>query len=154
MSNAFTIAVQQQDFDAGEAIKKLQILAENVGAVASFIGLVRNFEGQEPLSKLMLEHYPGMTEKRLQATLAEAQKSWPLLGATLIHRVGELYVGDQIVFVGVASEHRKDAFQACQFVMDFLKTDAPLWKKVLTQMGEHWVEAKSSDANAIAAWYR
>lgn len=152
-SGQFMITIQQQDFNAGEEIKKLQTMTANVGAVATFIGLVRNFEGQEPLGKLILEHYPGMTERRLQAILSEAQSRWSLLGARVIHRIGELSVGEQIVFVGAASEHRQDAFQACEFVMDFLKTDAPLWKKALTKNGEHWVEAKNSDTDAAAKWY-
>lgn len=147
------IKIQQYDFNAGEEIRKLQNRAANVGAVATFIGLVRNFEGHEPLDKLILEHYPGMTENRLRAILSEAESRWSLLGTQVIHRIGELSVGEQIVFVGVASEHRQDAFQACEFIMDFLKTDAPLWKKVLTKNGEHWVEAKSSDTKAAAKWY-
>lgn len=146
------ILIQNQDFDTGEEIRRLQEMSSAVGAVATFIGIVRNIEGQAPLRKMLLEHYPAMTESRLEAITDEARKKWQLIGVSIIHRVGELTTGDQIVFVGVASEHRQDAFFACQFIMDFLKTDAPIWKKAFTEEGEYWIEAKESDGDAMDKW--
>ena len=146
------IVIQHQDFNTGEEIKRLQDMSPSVGAVATFVGLVRDIEGQAPLQKMLLEHYPGMTESRLKSISDEAEKRWKLIEISIIHRVGELMSGDQIVFVGVASEHRQDAFSACQFVMDFLKTDAPIWKKAFTEEGEYWIEAKDSDGDAIDKW--
>ena len=148
------ISVQQADFDSGEEIKNLQQLSSHTGAVATFIGTVRNTEKDVPLKKLILDYYPGMTEKSLNNIIAEAKQKWRIIDAHVIHRVGELNIGDQIVFVGVASEHRQDAFSACQFIMDFLKTSAPFWKKAVTEEGEYWIEAKSSDQEAMTKWQK
>jgi len=151
-SDPLMIVIQQQDFNTSEEIKRLQEMSSTVGAVATFVGIVRDFEGQAPLCKLLLEHYPGMTESRLESISVEARKRWKLIDISIIHRVGELMIGDQIVFVGVASEHRQDAFSACQFVMDYLKTDVPIWKKAFTEEGEYWIDAKSSDGDAMDKW--
>ena len=146
------ISIQQADFDSGEEIKSLQRLSSHTGAIASFIGTVRNTEKDVPLKKLVLDYYPGMTEKCLNNIVLKAKQKWSIIDAHIIQRVGELTIGDQIVFVGVASEHRHDAFFACQYIMDFLKTSAPFWKKAITEDGEYWIEAKSSDQEALTKW--
>ncbi len=123
----------------------------DVGAVASFIGLVRDMP-QNRLQKMTLEHYPGMTEKSLGKIVETAQQRWKILDVAIIHRVGELKPADQIVLVSVVSAHRKAAFAACEFIMDYLKTDAPFWKKETNEQGENWVEAKASDNEARGKW--
>ena len=148
----FMIVIQHQDFDTGTEIKRLHEISPSVGAVATFVGIVRNIEGQAPLRKMLLEHYPGMTEHCLENIVGVARNKWQLIEVSIIHRVGELMSGDQIVFVGVAAEHRQDAFSACQFIMDFLKTDVPIWKKAFTEEGEYWVKAKESDGDAVERW--
>ena len=122
------------------------------GAVVSFIGLVRDFNDGRNVTGLKLEHYPGMTEKALNDIAVQASQRWPLNAITIIHRVGQLQLADQIVLVAVSSAHRGDAFQACEFVMDYLKTKAPFWKKETTEEGEFWVEAKSSDDTKANSW--
>lgn len=146
------IRVQSDDFDVGAEIAVLSLAdgaAGEVGAVASFVGHVRADGG---ISALELEHYPGMTESSIAAIVAEARGRWPLLGVRVIHRVGRLPVGAQIVLVAVASKHRGAAFAACEFVMDYLKTRAPFWKKAFTAEGGHWVEARASDDAAAMRW--
>ena len=123
-----------------------------VGAVASFIGTVRDVNDDAAIRKLTLEHYPGMTEKALEAIVAEAKARFPIYDALVVHRVGELKPQDQIVLVVVTSAHRADAFDACRFLMDYLKTRAPFWKKEATPQGERWVEARASDDEAAARW--
>ena len=145
----FSVSVQAEDFDLGAEVAALS--GDNVGAVASFVGRVRG-GAQDGVSAMTLEHYPGMTEKSLQKILQEAQQRWPLGAVTVIHRIGELKPGDQIVFVGVTSSHRAAAFAACEFIMDYLKTRAPFWKKCLLGQSEHWVEAKDSDHKASERW--
>ncbi len=142
------ISVQPEDFDVGAEIAALQA-GGDVGAVASFVGCVRADGG---VAALALEHYPGMTEASIAAIVAEARQRWPLLGVRVIHRVGKLPVGARIVLVAVAAAHRGAAFAACEFVMDYLKTRAPFWKKAFTAQGDHWVEARSSDDAAAARW--
>lgn len=142
------ITVQTDDFDVGAEIAALQNGGE-VGAVASFVGCVRADGG---VTALELEHYPGMTEASIAAIVDEARSRWPLLGVRVIHRVGRLPVGARIVLVAVASAHRGAAFEACEFVMDYLKTRAPFWKKAFTAHGDHWVEARASDDSAAARW--
>lgn len=124
----------------------------DVGAIVSFVGLVRDVNEGDAVSTLTLEHYPGMTEKALQAIEDEAKKRWDILDSLIVHRVGTLQPQDQIVLVMVSSAHRGDAFQACEFMMDYLKTQAPFWKKEATSQGARWVEAKESDDEAQARW--
>jgi len=146
------IAVQAEAFDFQAEIQALYQANPKVGAVASFLGLVRDVnEGQE-VSAMTLEHYPGMTEKALADIVEQAGARWEVLDATVIHRVGPLRPTDPIVLVAVASGHRGDAFAACEFIMDFLKTRAPFWKKEATPDGEKWVDARESDDQAAARW--
>ena len=145
-----SISVQMQDFDAGQEIEALGAEGENVGAVASFVGLVRG-EG-DAIKSMRLEHYPGMTEKALEEIAASALQRWSLLGIRIIHRIGHLRPGDRIVLVVVSSKHRGDAFAACEFIMDYLKTRAPFWKKEASPEGERWVEARDSDDDFAARW--
>jgi molybdopterin synthase catalytic subunit len=152
-----SVSVQEADFDAGAEIAALSAGRDDVGAVASFVGLVRaDKTGGETSSvavkAMTLEHYPGMTEKALQEIVVQARSRWELLGVRVIHRVGRLLPGDRIVFVAVASSHRGDAFAACEFIMDYLKTRAPFWKKEETPAGGRWVDARESDDEAAARW--
>ena len=150
-----TISVQEADFDVGAEIEALSAGRADVGAVASFVGLVRadTLAGEgDHVSAMTLEHYPGMTEKSLEAIVAEADGRWSLLGTRVIHRFGRLVPGERIVFVGVASSHRGDAFAACEFIMDYLKTRAPFWKKEDTPAGGRWVDAREADDSAAARW--
>jgi molybdopterin synthase catalytic subunit len=147
-----TVRVQAEDFDAGFEIKRLTSAHKDIGAVVSFIGLVRDLNDGDAVSQLTLEHYPGMTEKSLNAIINQAKERWRIADALIIHRVGSLQPGDQIVLVVVSSAHRGDAFAACEFMMDYLKTEAPFWKKEVTPQGEHWVEAKSTDDDARDRW--
>lgn len=143
------VAVQTEDFDVADCYKTLAKHA-SCGAVATFSGLVRDDTGD--LQALELEHYPQMTEKALQGIVAQAQQRWPLAAVTVIHRVGYLRVNEQIVFVGVASGHRDAAFAAASFIMDYLKTKAPFWKKEHYAEGSRWVAAKDSDTVAASRW--
>jgi len=147
-----TVRVQTEDFDAGFEISQLRKARKDTGAVVSFIGLVRDLNDGDEVSGLTLEHYPGMTEKSLAAIIAQAKTRWRIMDALIIHRVGTLQPGDQIVLVLVSSAHRGDAFAACEFMMDYLKTEAPFWKKEATPEGEHWVEAKETDDEARERW--
>ena len=147
-----TVRVQTDDFDAGREIAALRAGDARVGAVASFIGTVRDVNGEAQVSTLTLEHYPGMTEKALEAIVAEARGRFDILDALVIHRVGTLAPTDQIVLVAVTSAHRSEAFDACRFLMDFLKTRAPFWKKETTSEGTRWVDARASDDEAAARW--
>jgi len=142
------IRVQPEDFDTAAEIARLNA-STDVGAVATFTGLVRADEG---LIALTLEHYPAMTEREIARHVAEAESRWPLLGVTIIHRVGRLVPGDRIVFVGVASSHRRAAFDACEFLMDYLKIHAPFWKQEERADGTSWVDAKSTDDEAARRW--
>jgi molybdopterin synthase catalytic subunit len=141
------VLVQTGDFDAGAELAALG--AGDVGGVASFTGRVRSDGG---LNALTLEHYPAMTQKALLALAEQACTRWQLAGATIIHRVGRLVPGEQIVFVGTASAHRAAALEACAYLIDRLKTDAPFWKKEEREGGDHWVAAKASDDQAAARW--
>jgi molybdopterin synthase catalytic subunit len=139
------IRVQQADFDPGAELEQLTAhCAGRAGAVASFTGLVRDLNEGAAVSRLVLEHYPGMTEKVLEALAAQAMTRWQLLDAVIIHRVGPLEPGDRIVFVAAASAHRKDAFRACEYMIDTLKTDAPFWKQEDTPEGRRWVAAREN----------
>lgn len=147
-----TVRVQHEDFDVGAEIARLRAANPKVGAVASFIGVARDMNEGESINTLTLEHYPGMTERALQTICDQAHARWSLLDICVIHRVGELKPLDQIVFVGVTSSHRADAFAACQFVMDYLKTEAPLWKREERTSGAAWVDARATDTEAKARW--
>jgi len=146
------IAVQTEAFDLNGEVGALYQANPKVGAVASFLGLVRDINEGQGVSTLSLEHYPGMTEKALAQIVEDARQRWEVLDATVIHRVGALRPTEPIVLVAVASSHRGDAFAACEFIMDFLKTQAPFWKKEATPEGEHWVDARESDDRAVARW--
>lgn len=147
-----TVRVQHEDFDVGAEIARLRAGNPRVGAVASFVGVVRDLNEGADVASMTLEHYPGMTEKALAAIVEEAQRRWDLYDVLVIHRVGELRPTDQIVLVVVSSAHRGEAFAACEFVMDFLKTEAPFWKKEATPDGGRWVDARDSDDAARARW--
>jgi len=146
---AVTIRIQSEPFDTGAEIAGLSAGRDDVGAVASFTGYVRADDG---LSEMRLEHYPGMTEREIARHVAEASSRWPLLGVTVIHRVGALKPGEPIVLVAVASSHRAAAFSACEFLMDYLKTEAPFWKEETVGGTRRWVEAKQSDEVAKTRW--
>ena len=149
-----TVRVQTADFDVAHEIAALRAGDARVGAVASFIGTVRDVNDASAVSTMTLEHYPGMTEKALDGIVAEARARFDILDALVIHRVGALQPTDQIVLVAVTSAHRGDAFDACRFVMDYLKTRAPFWKKEETANGARWVDARVSDEAAAARWER
>lgn len=146
------IRVQQADFDQTREIAALREGDGRVGAVVSFVGTVRDLNEGAAVSEMELEHYPGMTERALEDIVAQARARWELLGVLVIHRVGPLAPLDQIVLVACASAHRGEAFAACEFIMDYLKTDAPFWKKEQTPEGARWVDARSSDDSAKAKW--
>ena len=147
-----TVRVQTEDFDASQELTSMRLSGQSVGAVVSFIGQVRDLNDGDTIHTLTLEHYPGMTEEALEAIENEAKARWNVLESRIIHRVGTLKPQDQIVLVAVSSAHRGDAFSACEFIMDFLKSQAPFWKKEATSQGERWVEAKLSDDAAKARW--
>ena len=146
-----SVSVQREAFDVGAEIVALTRGVKSVGALASFVGLVRDGE-DHGLSAMTLEHYPGMTEAALEDIVAQAKSRWQLQGVRVIHRHGRLVPGDAIVLVVVASTHRGEAFSACEFIMDYLKTRAPFWKKEETGQGSHWVEAKDADDAAALRW--
>ena len=148
------IRVQREDFDVGAELGRLAAGNHRIGGVASFIGLVRDLGGGERVTALTLEHYPGMTEKRLVEIEAEARRRWPLDAVLIIHRYGRLEPGDRIVLVGTASSHREAALAACHFLIDWLKTDAPFWKSEETPEGERWVSARAGDDSARDRWER
>ncbi|MCY7389477.1 MAG: molybdopterin synthase catalytic subunit MoaE [Burkholderiales bacterium] len=147
-----TIRVQTEDFDLGAEVDALRAGNAKIGGIALFVGLVRDINDGAGVSTLTLEHYPAMTQKALVDIVDQACARWDVINATVIHRVGQLMPTDQIVLVIVASGHRGDAFQACEFIIDFLKTRAPFWKKESTQKGERWVEARASDDAASSRW--
>jgi molybdopterin synthase catalytic subunit len=150
------VRIQESDFDVGAELAALQGTRTDVGAVASFVGHVRGRiheqERADDVCALALEHYPGMTERAIEAMIVEAQARFDVLGALVIHRVGRLLPGERIVLVAVTAAHRREAFQACEFLMDYLKTHAPFWKKETTPQGEHWVDARVADDAALARW--
>jgi molybdopterin synthase catalytic subunit len=146
-----TVSVQTDDFDLGAEIALLR-RDPSVGAIVSFVGTVRDLNAGDTVASLTLEHYPGMTEKAMNGIVEQARARWTIHGVRVIHRVGTLHPGDQIVLVVVAGAHRGEAFAACEFIMDFLKTQAPFWKKESTPQGERWVEAREGDESAAARW--
>jgi molybdopterin synthase catalytic subunit len=147
-----TVRVQTEDFDVGLEVNQLRQSRKDIGAVVSFVGLVRDLNEGDEVSQLTLEHYPGMTEKSLSSIIEQAKTRWNIFDALIVHRVGTLQPSDQIVLVVVSSAHRGDAFSACEFMMDYLKTEAPFWKKEANSKGEHWIEAKSADDMARDRW--
>ena len=147
-----TIRIQAEDFDAGAEIARISAVSTNVGGVCSFLGLVRDSGENSAITAMTLEHYPGMTEKQLAKIEAEARLRWPLDDSLIIHRYGRLEPGEQIVLVVTASAHRKAAFEACEFLIDWLKTKAPFWKSEETSDGTTWVEAKAADNAAAEKW--
>ena len=146
------VRVQAEDFDVGAEIARLRQGRADIGAVATFIGLVRDINEGADVAAMTLEHYPGMTEKALQDIVDQAKSRWDIYDALVIHRIGTLRTGDQIVFVAVTGAHRGEAFAACEFIMDYLKTEAPFWKKEQTAQGERWVDARNSDDAARERW--
>jgi len=148
-----TVRVQHEDFDIGAEIAAVRRGNPRIGAVASFVGVVRDINEGDAVAQMTLEHYPGMTEKAIGEIIAQARGRWNVLDALVIHRVGTLKPLDQIVLVIVASEHRGDAFAACEFIMDYLKTRAPFWKKEQTGSGARWVDARESDDIAAGRWH-
>jgi molybdopterin synthase catalytic subunit len=146
------VRVQKEDFDAGVEIAKLREGNPKVGAVASFIGIVRDLNEGDAVATLTLEHYPGMTEKSLEEIVTQARQRWDIYDALVVHRVGTLSPLDQIVLVVVTSAHRGESFKACEFLMDYLKTQAPFWKKEVTPDGARWVDARASDDAAAERW--
>jgi molybdopterin synthase catalytic subunit len=152
------ISVQHEDFDFPLEYQLLRERSLQCGAIVMFVGLVRDFSDNSKVSSMTLEHYPGMTENVLNDIVKQAEQRWPLDGVRIIHRVGELHATDQIVLVGVSSAHRIAAYEASQFIMDILKTEAPFWKKEATkteqgEAGERWVDAKTSDSTQAADWH-
>lgn len=146
------VRVQTEDFDVGAEIRSLREGNPAVGAVASFIGCVRDMNEGANVGLMYLEHYPGMTERELEKISAEACTRWDIFDTLVIHRVGELKPLDQIVFVAVTSAHRGESFAACEFIMDYLKTRAPFWKRESTPQGERWVDARATDDAAAERW--
>jgi molybdopterin synthase catalytic subunit len=149
---AARVSIQQEDFDVAAEIAALRRGDAGVGAVCSFIGTVRDRNDGSAVSAMELEHYPGMTEKAIEEMIDEAMRRFDIRAARVIHRVGPLQVQDQIVLVAVTSAHRGESFQACEFLMDYLKTQAPFWKKERTPEGERWVDARVADDAALARW--
>jgi len=146
------VLVQSETFELGAEVDAMRAGRTDIGAIASFVGLARDMNEGSGVAAMTLEHYPGMTEKALAALVEAANSRWDLLDVTVIHRVGRLLPGDPIVLVVVASSHRGEAFAACEFIMDYLKTQAPFWKKEETPDGERWVDARASDDAAAARW--
>lgn len=147
-----SIRVQADDFDIAQEIASLRAQSKSIGAIASFIGLMRDFNDGDTVAKMSLEHYTGMTERALGNIIQSARERWQVNEIVVIHRIGEFRPGDQIVLVIATAAHRGAAFSACEFVIDYLKTEAPFWKKETTSEGERWVEAKASDADASKRW--
>ena len=146
------ISIQHEDFDVGAEYKALTAQDTAAGAVVTFVGRVRDMNLSRDVLGLHLEHYPGMTEASLQSIVDEAKTRWSILRYTIIHRVGDLQLGDNIVFIGVTSAHREDAFHAAEFLIDYLKTRAPFWKKALTALGSVWIESQLKDEQAAKRW--
>ena len=145
------IRIQQEDFDVGAELAAMRG-DRRIGALAAFVGLVRDINDGTQVQELTLEHYPGMTEKALAQIIEQAEARWKIMDVTIIHRVGTLRPTDQIVFVAVAGAHRGEVFAACEFIMDYLKTQAPFWKKEQTPDGQRWVDARASDDTAAERW--
>jgi molybdopterin synthase catalytic subunit len=154
MTVPVTIRIQEADFDVAHEITALTQGRTDIGAVVTFSGICRGTEGADPIAALTLEHYAGMAEAEIGRHVAEAVSRWPLTGVTVIHRVGRITPGENIVIVLTASAHRQAAFQAAEFLMDYLKASAPFWKHEESKAGPHWVDARSHDDDAAARWTR
>ena len=152
MTVAATIRIQEADFDIAQEIAALTRGRTDIGAVVSFSGICRGSENGEPIAALTLEHYPGMAEEEIKRHADEAMSRWPLTGLTVIHRVGRIAPGENIVLVLAASQHRQAAFHAAEFLMDYLKTNAPFWKREESARGSSWIEARDHDDAATARW--
>ena len=152
MTGVPRVSIQAADFDLAAEVAALRTGDTGVGAVASFVGTVRDSNDGSPVSDMELEHYPGMTERAIESMIDEAMRRFDIRAVRVVHRVGPLRVGDQIVLVAVTSAHRGQAFQACEFLMDYLKTQAPFWKKETTPEGARWVDARVADDAALARW--
>lgn len=148
------ILVQAERFNVADEYRQLRERSLEIGALVTFVGTVRDINQDDQVTALHLEHYPGMTEKELAGIVGEATGRWDIIASTVIHRVGDLLPGDEIVFVGIASRHRHDAFDACQFIMDFLKTRATFWKKEKTPDGDRWLDMRESDITAASHWHQ
>ena len=148
------VRVQGDDFDLGAEVARLRADNPKVGAVVAFVGTVRDMNDGAAVAAMELEHYPGMTEQAIEAIVEQAKARWPLCAARVVHRVGALLPLDQIVLVATAAPHRGDAFAACEFIIDYLKTEAPFWKKEQTAQGARWVDARVTDQAALAKWAR
>ena len=146
------VRVQTADFDLSTEVAQLRLSSPRVGAVVSFVGTVRDLNEGAAVSEMELEHYPAMTERALEQIVEQDKARWPIFDALVIHRVGPMLPREQIVLVAVTSPHRGEAFAACEFIMDYLKTQAPFWKKEQTPQGERWVDARESDDTALAKW--
>jgi molybdopterin synthase catalytic subunit len=146
------VRVQTADFDLSTEVAQLRLANPRVGAVVSFVGTVRDLNDGAAVSEMELEHYPAMTERALEQIVDQAKARWPIFDALVIHRVGPMQPREQIVLVAVTSPHRGEAFAACEFIMDYLKTQAPFWKKEQTPDGARWVDARESDDTALAKW--
>ena len=146
------IKIQNNDFDVAKETKILQ--QDQIGAIVTFVGIVRGFDEKtnQSIQSMTLDYYPGMTELEIEKIIKESCKRWEISGVTVIHRVGKLKPSDQVVFVGVASKHRQNAFDSCNFIMDWLKTKAPFWKKEETEEGVRWIDSLASDGDRIARW--
>ncbi len=147
-----SISIQESDFDLASELVALRSCSSKAGALVSFVGLVRDFSNDGKIENIYLEHYPGMTEKALDKIIHEATARWNLLGARVIHRIGTLRPNDQIVLVATAAQHRGEAFAACEFIIDYLKTAAPFWKKEQTGQGAQWLETRDSDVQRMEHW--
>ncbi len=151
-TSQFVVRVQTADFDIGAELERMRVRSPRTGALATFVGVVRDMNENKDVGGMFLEHYPGMTERAIEAIVDEARARWDIHGATVIHRVGQLVPTDQIVLVAVGSSHRGEAFAACEFIMDFLKTKAPFWKRETGSKGSRWVQARTSDDDAARRW--
>ncbi len=152
MNSPARVSIQTEDFDLSSEVAALRAADGGVGAIASFVGTVRDNSDGSAVDAMELEHYPGMTERAIETMIDEARQRFDIRAARVVHRVGPLRLGDQIVLVAVASAHRGQAFEACEFLMDYLKTQAPFWKKETTPAGSRWVDAREADDAALRRW--
>ena len=148
------VSIQENDFDLAAELAALRTSSKKIGALVSFVGLVRDFSKDGPIENIFLEHYPGMTEKALDKIIHEAEVRWNLLGTRVIHRIGLLRPNDQIVLVATAAAHRGEAFASCEFIIDYLKTAAPFWKREQTSTGAQWLETRETDMQRSARWQK
>jgi len=153
IKSVIRVEIQQKDFDVGQETRSLAEVSSVIGGINTFVGIVRDVNDDDGVTSLFLEHYPGMTEKQIEAIIGEACVRWEVMAATVIHRIGELHPGEQIVYVGVASGHRADAFDACEYIIDYLKTRATFWKKEQTAKGHRWLETRQTDLDKASLYH-